>query len=355
MRILQIIDSLDAGGAERMAVQIANELQIAGHESHLCATRREGLLKKTINNEVGYLFIEKKGKLGIKAMTKLKTYIVKNNIDTIHAHSTSFFTATIIKWWLPSVKLVWHDHYGNAEDLENRKFGILRKCSIFFNGIISVNDDLRLWAIKSLKAVPTIYLMNFVSHPQQTSLQSPLPGIQGKRLVHLANLRSQKDHLTLIKAFKNIVKLDQKWSLLLVGMNFNDAYFDQVKEEITAQRLEEHVHVLGSRNDTSAILNEVDIAVLSSISEGLPVALLEYGLAGLPVVVTDVGACKEVVLSYGKVVPSRDSLAFSQAIKELIQYPEEAKAMAHSFQEHVMITFGAASYIKKLETFYSSL
>lgn len=61
MRILQIIDSLDAGGAERMAVQIANELQIAGHESHLCATRREGLLKKTINSEVGYLFIEKKG------------------------------------------------------------------------------------------------------------------------------------------------------------------------------------------------------------------------------------------------------------------------------------------------------
>lgn len=81
-------------------------------------------------------------------MTKLKTYIVKNNIDTIHAHSTSFFTATIIKWWLPSVKLVWHDHYGNAEDLENRKFGILRKCSIFFNGIISVNDDLRLWLLK---------------------------------------------------------------------------------------------------------------------------------------------------------------------------------------------------------------
>lgn len=151
------------------------------------------------------------------------------------------------------------------------------------------------------------------------------------------------------------MKLDQKWSLLLVGMNFNDAYFDQVKEEIIAQSLEEHIHVLGSRNDTSAILNEVDIAVLSSISEGLPVALLEYGLAGLPVVVTDVGACKEVVLSYGKVVPSRDSLAFSQAIQELIQYPEEAKAMAHSFQEHVMITFGAASYIKKLETFYSSL
>ncbi|GAL74998.1 alpha-1,4-N-acetylgalactosamine transferase PglH [Nonlabens ulvanivorans] len=355
MRIIQIIDSLDAGGAERMAVQIANELQIAGHESHICVTRREGLLKKTINDEVGYLFIEKKGKLGIKAMTKLKTYIVKNNIDTVHTHSTSFFTATIIKWWIPSVKLIWHDHYGNAEDLDNRKVGVLRKSSRFFDGIISVNQILKDWSIRNLKPSNVIYLRNFVSNSLEQQLLKPLPGSSGKRIVHLANLRPQKDHIVLIKAFQEVTKNTTGWNLLLVGMDFQDDYARNIKSTIEDLKLDEHIHLLGSREDTIAILKACDLGVLSSKSEGLPVAILEYGLAGLPVVTTDVGACKEVVLGYGKVVPSQDINSLSQAIQEFIDNPEEAKSMAHSYQQHVMTTFGAASYIEKLETFYSSL
>ncbi|EAS19974.1 putative glycosyl transferase [Flavobacteria bacterium BBFL7] len=355
MRVIQIIDSLDAGGAERMAVQIANELQIAGHESHLCVTRREGLLKKTIHESVAYIFLEKKGRIGIKAMTKLKTYVLKNKIEIIHAHSTSFFTATIIKWWLPSIKLVWHDHYGNAEEVENRKAGTLKKCSRFFNGIISVNELLKDWSIRNLKPSKVIYLRNFVSNSLEQQLLKPLPGSAGKRIVHLANLRSQKDHTTLIKAFQEVYKNTAGWNLLLVGMDFQDDYSRDIKSTIEDLKLDEHIHLLGSRQDTIAILKACDLGVLSSRSEGLPVALLEYGLAGLPIVTTDVGACKEVVLDYGKVVPSQNINSLSQAIQEFIENPEEAKLMAHSFQQHVITTFGAASYIEKLETFYSSL
>lgn len=355
MRVIQIIDSLDAGGAERMAVQIANELYAAGHQSHLCATRKEGLLKKSIHESVGYIFLEKKGRIGIKAMTKLKTYIVKNKIEIIHAHSTSFFTATVIKWWLPSIKLVWHDHYGNAEEVENRKAGTLKKCSRFFNGIISVNELLNDWSIRNLKPSKVVYLRNFVSNSLEQQLLKPLPGSTGKRIVHLANLRPQKDHITLIRAFKEVYKNSPDWNLLLVGLDFQDDYSREIKFKIKDLKLDDHIHLLGSREDTPAILEACDIGVLSSKSEGLPVALLEYGMAGLPVVATDVGACKEVVSDYGAVVPAQNPATLTQAIQEFIENPEESKSMAHSFQQHVMTTFGAAFYIEKLETFYSSL
>ncbi len=355
MKVIQIIDSLDAGGAERMAIQIANELQAAGHESHLCTTRKEGLLKETISDAVGYIFIEKKGRLGLKAMTKLKTYVVKNNIEIIHAHSTSFFTATIIKWWLPQLKLVWHDHYGNAEEVEKRSSKIIKKCSRFFNGIISVNEKLHDWSIKQLRPSKVVYFRNFVSVTVKQDLLKSLPGIDGKRIVHLANLRPQKDHFTLLNAFKLIAQKESEWKLLLVGMDFQDDYSIAVKKMISDFQLEESVFLLGSREDTTAILNASNMAVLSSKSEGLPVALLEYGMAGIPVVVTDVGACREVVSIHGKIVPSQDAILLSQALQEIIQHPVDAKIKAQSFQEHVMTTFGASTYIKKLEHFYSTI
>ncbi|WP_438963148.1 glycosyltransferase family 4 protein [Nonlabens sp.] len=355
MRVIQIIDSLDAGGAERMAVQIANELLAAGHESHLCTTRREGSLRPTIDEKVGYIFLEKKGKLGIKAMTKLKTYVVKNNIEIIHAHSTSFFTATVIKWWLPSIKLVWHDHYGNAEAVADRNARVLKKCSRFFNGIISVNETLKTWAQEQLKSVSVIYLRNFVSIQKDQQLHVALPGIEGKRIVHLANLRPQKDHFTLLKAFKIVQKSYPDWSLLLVGKDFEDDYSRNIESTIQEENLYNHVHLLGSRSDTAAILCNTDIAVLSSISEGLPVALLEYGMARLPVIATEVGACKEVLAGHGITVAPAHTNELAAAIIDYIENPNQAKMMAASFQNHVITTFGAHSYIKELEKFYSTL
>ena len=59
IKVLQLIDSLQVGGAEVLAVNIANALSNEGVESHLCVTRNEGPLKENIKPSVGYLFLEK--------------------------------------------------------------------------------------------------------------------------------------------------------------------------------------------------------------------------------------------------------------------------------------------------------
>jgi len=64
MRVLQLIDSLEAGGAERVAVNYANGLLNRIDGSYLCVTRAEGLLKSSVNNAVGYLFLNKKATIG---------------------------------------------------------------------------------------------------------------------------------------------------------------------------------------------------------------------------------------------------------------------------------------------------
>ena len=68
MRVLQIIDSLEAGGAERMAVSYANVLVDVIGFSALVATRKEGALLEQMDSKVTYLFLNKKSKLDFKTL-----------------------------------------------------------------------------------------------------------------------------------------------------------------------------------------------------------------------------------------------------------------------------------------------
>ncbi|MFT5891878.1 MAG: hypothetical protein ACI9Y7_001985, partial [Dokdonia sp.] len=74
MRVLQLIDSLDLGGAERIAVEYANLLSIDIERSYLCASRFEGKLKSTIDPSVHYFFLDRKRTLDYSAIKRLDNY-----------------------------------------------------------------------------------------------------------------------------------------------------------------------------------------------------------------------------------------------------------------------------------------
>ncbi len=196
MRVLQLIDSLHSGGAERVAVNIANSLVNSIDQSLLCSTREEGILRSSLNSDVKYLFLEKRSILDFKAIYKLNKFIKNEKIDIIHAHSTSYFLATIIKLLNRNLKIVWHDHYGNSEFLNKRKSLVLKYCSKYFNFVFCVNNKLEKWSRGYLRIDDVLYLPNFAVI-NEVKPQTNLLGKEGKRIICLANLRPQKDHLTL--------------------------------------------------------------------------------------------------------------------------------------------------------------
>ncbi|WGD34863.1 glycosyltransferase [Olleya sp. YS] len=356
MKVLQLIDSLEAGGAERVAVNFANALVDEIEGSFLCATRAEGLLQSSIKNEVEYLFLNKQNTLDIKATRRLLRFVNQHQITVIHAHSTSYFLATIIKILKPKLKLVWHDHYGKSEFLDQRSQGILKICSYFFNHVFSVNSKLEAWAKNNLKVKSVSYLPNFAVKNELTSTTN-LKGEFGKRIVCLANLRPQKDHLNLLKAFKVVLNEHPDWTLHLVGHDFKDEYSKSVFNYIKDNKLEQNVFVYGSCPDISAILSQCSIGILSSKSEGLPLALLEYGLAGLPVIATHVGDCNLVISerTEGQLIPSENSLEMEKALLDYIYNPEKAKLAGNTFHHKVAHQFSETSTIKTIKAIYQSI
>ena len=281
MRVLQIIDNLHPGGAERMAVQIANGLVGSIECSALCCTREEGLLKEQLNKRVTYLFANRSGRIGLSGFRRINEFINERKITHLHAHGTSCFTAFLLTITRPRLKLIWHDHYGNSEQLENRPIRLLKFISKKFNAIIVVNRQLQSWATQRQLSNKIFYLANFSSLNSSTTINDlNIPDTSDHRVVCLANLRPQKNHLMLLNVWRGLTKSHPEWSLLLVGKDFEDDYSATLKQFIKSNRLEESVFILGSRTDVSNILKQCQIGVLSSISEGLPLALLEYGTAG---------------------------------------------------------------------------
>jgi len=289
MRILQIIDSLEAGGAERMAVNYANALADTIAFSGLVVTRKEGALLNQVNNKVSYLYLNKKGIIDLKALSILRKFVVKNEVEIIHAHSTSFFLAFLLKLSRPSLQLIWHDHYGDSEFLSKRPSLALRMILPFFNGIIAVNQNLKIWAEQKMNFKNVVYLPNFPSLENNVLGNTVLKGIKGKRIVSLANLRVQKNHFLLLEVAKKVQLSHPEWTFHLVGKDFEDDYSRQIKNLILEFNLENNVFIYGSKEDVQNILEQSTIAILTSQSEGLPVALLEYGLYEKPIVVTNVG------------------------------------------------------------------
>ncbi|SHG65970.1 Glycosyltransferase involved in cell wall bisynthesis [Salegentibacter echinorum] len=354
LRVLQLIDSLRPGGAERLTVDLANGLAGKVGFSAVCASRIEGGFKKDLKKEVGYIFLNKKSSVDMGAIFRLKKYIKTNKIELLHAHGTSVFMGCIQKILNPKLKLIWHDHYGNRIDNENFTAFLLKICSLFFDGIICVNKELLSWSKEQLFSKKLRYIPNFVSAKYHCK-RSNLNVNQKITIVQLANLKTPKNHLVSLKAFKIIVGRTPDCQLVLVGKGYNDVYSEEIKRYIQRENLQDKVFLKGQQTELKSYLKDAHIGILSSDSEGLPISLLEYGLAGLPVVCTNVGDCEKVVGEFGKLVPKNDPKALAAAILSYLDNPEMMKTDAEKFQQQVIDNYSEEVVLSKFLDFYNEI
>ncbi|MGO4770937.1 glycosyltransferase [Flavobacterium sp. W22_SRS_FK3] len=357
MRIVQIIDSLEAGGAERMAVNYANALAKKITFSGLVATRKEGVLKNQIDSEVPYLFLEKQKSVDIKAILKLRKFVKNNSIEIIHAHSSSFFIAVLVKLTLPKIKIIWHDHFGISQDLSLRKNLGLKFGSFFFTGSIAVNSSLKKWAESYLWCSKIVYFPNFILTVFQSNDKIELKGTTGKRIICVANLRPQKNHKLLIEVASIIKEKFPDWTFHLFGKDFKDDYSQQIKNSIRNLKLEKNVFFYGTIQNVSSVIKQCDIAVLTSLSEGLPLAILEYGLHKMPVVATNVGEISKIMTSNkeGLIVESNNVSQFANALIQFIQNENYRNEAGMVLNKKITLNFSEESIINQYILWLNSL
>lgn len=172
-------------------------------------------------------------------------------------------------------------------------------------------------------------------------------------VITVSRLTRQKGIPTLLEAASLVRKARPGVRFLLVGPRESEGPFAVAQDEIDRQA--PHVMALGARNDVPALLGLADVFVLpTEYREGIPRALLEAGLAGLPIVTTDMPGCSDVVTNRwnGFLVPPRDSGALAGRILDLLEDAAGAHEMGGRSVALVRREFGLSSIVGQYTELY---
>ena len=356
--VMHMVDTLETGGAERVAVNLVNKLPRERYIPYLCTTRSDGPLACLVAADVSRLRLNRRHRFDIVALQRFVNFIKLNDIRILHAHGTSIFMAAVASLLVPYLRIVWHDHFGRCES-ESRPVWLYRRAVDRASAVIAVNEQLARWSRLCLSVPPARiwYIHNFVVGDDANGGDRFLPGNTGERLVCVGNLRSQKDHSNLIRALALIVQQVPTIHLLLIGAIVDMHYCQMIRAEISHFGLDRHVTFLGQCTNVLAILSSCDIGVLASVSEGFPLALLEYGTAGLPAIATRVGQCPEVLDNgnAGLLVCPGNPADLAEAVLGLLRSPSRRATLGTILHKRVQEMYSVDLAIQKVCHIYEAI
>jgi glycosyltransferase involved in cell wall biosynthesis len=282
----------------------------------------------------------------VKALAALVRFGQEHRIQLMHAHGTSLFIACAASLFPPFPAVLWHDHLGSYWE---RSVLLYRLATRRVSAVVGVNEAMAKWSRETLRvrSERVRYLPNFVATPATDGSPVDLPGERGARIVCVANLRPQKDQLSLIDAMRLVVERIPTARLVLVGDRSDTIYSQRLEQRIVQHGLSESVTHLGQRDDVAAVLRSCDVGVLSSQSEGFPLALVEYGMAGLPVVATRIGQCPEILEKgeAGLLVQPNSPGELAAALVTLLSSSEERKRYAARLHARVRTRYSASAIV----------
>ncbi|SFT40373.1 Glycosyltransferase involved in cell wall bisynthesis [Algoriphagus locisalis] len=347
-KIIQLVDSLSMGGTERMSVNIANYLLDFGVESGLIITRESGGLEQYLKSSVKKRLFSKKGKLDLITFYRIVVLLRTEAPDVLHAHQTSIFWAVLLKFFLPRTKLIWHDHFGMSEKIDQYPRKEMNLLIGSIDVIITVNEKIKSYWQNRFPSMrdKVYYIENFSGNISEELTRKKKDQF---RIINIANFRKQKDQLTLLRALVGLKEKIGDFKAYFLGEYVEIDWKEKIQSEIIRLGLEEQVQIVGPVNNVAPYIEMAHIGILSSESEGLPVALLEYGMGALPTIATDVGQCGDVLGhgQFGELVPAKSPEKLHQAILKICADYPQAALQGQQFKKHVEVNYGYLNFFNK--------
>jgi glycosyltransferase involved in cell wall biosynthesis len=359
-RIAQLISSDGPGGAERVVADVATTLQSSGLETVVfLPVNGEGWLARQLEGSgvsVEYCSIERP--LSPPAARRLAEAFRRHRVAVAHSHEFAMGVYGAWASWLVGIPHVVTMHGGRyyAERLRRRL--ALRAAAAVSAQMVAVSmtcarDISRGLGIRRSRIRMIPNGVRFTP-PQRVTLREELQlGADDRLVVAVGNLYPVKGHVNLIDAFGLIASRHPNLHIAISGRG---ALADTLMARARAYELQHRVHLLGLRSDISAVLAAADIFALPSLSEGLPLALLEAMFARCPIVasdVGDVGVALENGLD-GLLVPPGDPLSLAEAIDRLLTHPAEAHALGERAERRARAEYDLSRMVDRYVGVYES-
>ncbi len=314
-KILLFIESGGPGGAERVVLELAQGLIKAGNQVEVAGFRTGWFTDRLKELNIKHIKISFGNKLNL--ILELKK--VFKNYDIIHSHllDSNFYCSIASK--LAGVKHIATEH-GDVHHSSKKKFLKLKfkTIALLDSQICAVSEytksKILALGLKKVEVVGNPYTALKVD--KDSSEVRELLGIKLDTWIwiHVANLRPVKDQETLIKA---LAKTKKEQKLLLAGSGKLEK---KLKELSKSLNIENKIIFLGHREDIGNLLNASNGFILSSLSEAMPMSLLEAGSFGLTLVGSNVGGIPEVIKNKEFLFEPKDTTRLSEIMDEQTKF-----------------------------------
>ncbi|WP_425616576.1 glycosyltransferase [Anatilimnocola sp. NA78] len=364
--VLQVLHSLEVGGAEILATRIARRLQHRYEFVFGCLDGLGTLGHELIGEGFRVEVLGRKAGLDVGCVRRLAQLAQSCRAGLIHAHQyTPFFYSRAPGWLGPRVPVLFTEHGRMHPDLPNRKRMLFNRLFLRSQDrVVAVGESVKTALVKN-EGIPgnkieVIYngvrLDDFTTDASLREQMRSELGIRPQQpvAIQVARLDYLKDHSTAIRAAARVREQHPDFQLLLVGEGPERA---KIEHEILERDLGATVRLLGLRSDVRQLLAAGDLFLLTSISEGIPVTLIEAMAARLPIVSTDVGGVAEVVLDgrNGWLAPAKNDEALATGILKVLRNPAQAQQLASAGAERAHDLFSEGQMHRSYATIYDRL
>jgi sugar transferase (PEP-CTERM/EpsH1 system associated) len=363
IRVLHLIQGLEVGGLENIVVSLLKGLCRERYQPSICCYDSLGSLTQSLDGTINIHYLKRKAGIDYMYPFKLASILKRENAQILHLHnSTAFFYGVIAGKIARVPAIVYTEH---ARDVfPNLKVRITDKILSFFTDRVTVVADyLKNNLIKyewfNPSKIMTIYNgiddSKFGIKSDSAEIKRELGIFRFNRIIGIvARLDPIKNHKNLIAAMQNVIKEFPDTVLLTIG---DGPFKDELKSFVMECKLEKHIMFLGTRDDIPRLLSIIDVFVICSSSEGLPLTLLEAMAAGKPIVATYVGGIPEIIEHDidGLLIPPHNTEALSDAIMKLLRNTEKARLLGIMAKRKFEKNFSLSLMVKKYEEVYESL
>ncbi len=366
INVLQLISSQGYFGAENMVVQLAGELHkrgdcnvVAGVIENL-ATPHVEVAEESEKRGVRSMIFPCRGKLDTRTILAIRSFCQEEKVDLIHSHG---YKANLYAFFatrsLGNIGLVATCHNWLGDDPKMKLFAAADRFFLrYFSAVAAVSEELKRKIINAGIEAEKVHVQNngidlerFGVAPGTREEVRAALGIPESAVVigTVGRISAEKGHVHLLNTTAELINRHPQTFFLIVG---DGELRQQLEKEWGGSR----VIFTGYRSDLPQLYSCMDIFALPSLTEGLPLVLLEAMAAGLPVVASRVGSVPDLVVDgdSGLLVEPADDTALHRSLLHLLNDPETRKTMGANARGRVMAGYSAATMAAGYQALYSA-
>jgi glycosyltransferase involved in cell wall biosynthesis len=360
--VVTMIDGLMTAGAETVATRIALGLDPNRFDSIICSTRPSAPQHVVAAHAAGIEVLElnRRSRLDLWRWRPLVRMLRSGRIDIVHAHKfgSNIWGALLTPRTRLPVLLA-HEHSWSYEGTMHRVVDrelIARRADRIV--AVSPTDRMRMIELERIPENKVVFIPNGIpdrppGDRERTRKQlglAPSDAVVGT----VCGLRPEKELKTAVRALGMLAPLRPDLRFVVVGDGSERGSLERLADELGVQTL-----FLGHRpnDDVPDLVAAMDVLVLSSRFEGMPLALLEWMAAGKAIVASRVGGIPSIVEHNQEaiLVPPRDHVAFAHEIGRLLDDPSERRRLGDAARLRQRAEFRFQGTLDLIEALYEQL